>query len=502
MHLYFPYRFFNQSLFTPCIFLHSKKAFMKPKFIIFVLLLVSAVGRAQTLSEVFFPQYIQGTGNFNPADDRKVPFVCRMKVSGLLPNATYRYFNRFVTNPTSTTIGEGAIIFVKDTGNFVRVTSATLALAGRYGEFTTDSTGSYTGWFANEVSSTSVFAPGNQIYFRLILNNGANGITVAHRITASNPVKVINFGTGADSTSGTALRATPLKYASPKQFIFLYDNLFAQGRPVTGSFIESDGSDNNIANGYAPFYADSVNGVNKAWGTIIPNNLPNGIKHIALRSLSDAGLKRLYISFDGKWPSVNRQSISTKNATGGLDNVLVIDGSRLSIINFWLNGEVADEETITMEWSTADEPNAREYVVEKSTDGGKTFAAISNVKASGSQPVYHLTDKRSETTNFYRVKLMGKDGASIYSDVLAVKGVMKINVYPNPVKSQLVMQHPQAEAGATVQVVGINGRQLFTQNIQQGAVQTTVDVSKLIPGNYLIVLNMNGHRQSKSFIKK
>ncbi len=90
----------------------------------------------------------------------------------------------------------------------------------------------------------------------------------------------------------------------------------------------------------------------------------------------------------------------------------------------------------------------------------------------------------------------------VFSDVLNVQGVVKINVFPNPVQSQLVMQHLQAEAGATVQLVSIDGRQLFTQNIQKGAVQTTVNASKLIPGNYMVVFNMNGVRQSKSFIKK
>jgi hypothetical protein len=475
---------------------------MKLKFIVFLSILLSAAASyAQSLSEVHFPQYIQGAGTFNAGDDRKVPFACRMTVNGLIPHATYRYFNRFVNTPASTSIGEGAIIFVKDTGNFVRVTSATLALAGRYGEFTTDSTGSYTGWFANEVSSSSLFTPGNQIYFRLILNNGAGGIAVINRITAPHPIKVINFGSASDSTSGTGVRCTPLRNGSPKQFILLYDNLLAQGRPVSGTFIENDGTDNTIANGYAPFYADSVNGVNKAWGTIIPNTLSNGILHIAQRSLNNS-LYRLYLSFNGKWPSLGWSSVDTKNTTGGLNNVLVIDGKKLFIINLWLNGEATNEDLITMEWNTPDESNAREYVVEKSTDGGNTFAPISTQKTTGAKPFYQLSDKRSETTSLYRVTLVDKDGAKVTSDVLAVKGVIKLNVYPNPVQNQLVMQHPLAEAGATVQLVGIDGRQLFTQNIQKDAVQTTINVSKLVPGNYMVVFNMNGQRQSKTFIKK
>ncbi|HEY8898410.1 MAG TPA: T9SS type A sorting domain-containing protein, partial [Niastella sp.] len=175
---------------------------------------------------------------------------------------------------------------------------------------------------------------------------------------------------------------------------------------------------------------------------------------------------------------------------------------RLFIVNLWLNGEATDDELITLEWSTPDEPNAREYVIEKSTDGGKTFAPISIQKVAGIKPVYRLTDKRMEETSFYRVTLTGKDGVKITSDVLSVKGVVKLNLYPNPVQNSLVMQHPVAEAGTTVQLVSIDGRQLFTQNVQQGAVQTTLNVSKLIPGNYMVVFNMNGQRQSKTFIKK
>ncbi|HEY1201208.1 MAG TPA: hypothetical protein VGE79_09515, partial [Niastella sp.] len=111
---------------------------MKTGVNILILLLIASVSFGQSISEVYFPQYIQGVGNFNAADDRKVPFVCRITVNGLTPNATYRYYNRFVSSPTSTSIGEGAYILVKDSGDFVRSTTATLAIAGRYGEFVTD----------------------------------------------------------------------------------------------------------------------------------------------------------------------------------------------------------------------------------------------------------------------------------------------------------------------------------------------------------------------------
>ena len=53
------------------------------------------------------------------------------------------------------------------------------------------------------------------------------------------------------------------------------------GRPLSGTFIEIDGSDNNAStSGYAPFYANSVYAVTNTWGTHIPNNLANGVNNL------------------------------------------------------------------------------------------------------------------------------------------------------------------------------------------------------------------------------
>lgn len=476
---------------------------MKINVLVLFILLGSLTAGAQTATEIYFPKYIQGTGTFVPEEDRKVPFVARLKLNGLTPNATYRFYNRFVVDTTIASTGDGPYILIKDSGNFVRVTAASLAAPGRYGEFTTDSNGSYTGWFANEPGSGDNFIPGIQNFLRIVLNDGAGGGGVETIITVQSPVNVINFGT--DAASGTGLRSTPLKRGAAKQLVLLYDNLLgiiSGARPIAATFLESDGTDNSIANGYAPFYADSVNGVNKAWGTILPNNLTNGIRHIAVLSLNNASLERLYLSFDGKWPSVNNTTINTVNTTGGLDNVLVIDGSRIALLNFWLDYEHTDEELVTLLWNTSDEANALEYTVERSTDEGKTFAPVSTTRKSGNREVYEMKDSRFEKTTLYRVTMNGKDGEVLVSDVVKVPGVIKLTVFPNPVANQLVVKHSAAEAGASVQVISVDGRQLKTQNVQVGSYQTTVNVSTLVPGNYRLVYLVNGKKQSKAFVKQ
>jgi hypothetical protein len=484
---------------------------MKSRLVIFILVLVTAAAKGQTITEVYFPRFIQGVGSNNLADERRVPFACRLTVSGLLPNTTYSYYNRFVLDPNNlVSQGEGTVILVNDTGSFVRIPFASMT-AGRNGKLTTDSSGAYTGWFVTEPNSTTTYLPGRDIYFRLLLNDGMGGQFIAKRITAPSPVRVLSFG--ADSASGTGLRARPLAKAAAKQFIFLYDNFEAQGRPFAGTYIESDGTDGSLANGYAPFYADSVNGVNKAFGTIIPNQLPEGLKRMDMFGLTDGAFKRSYFPYPiiestrpftigFRWPSVNNTLIDTRNPNGGLQNVLVIDGSRVLNINFWLSTEASTEEMITLQWNTSAEDQAVEYRIEKSVDGGKTFAAFNTVKKGNKKLVYELKDTRNENTAYYRVIMTAKDRSTITSDVLKVQGVIKLATYPNPVMDQLVVKHTQAEKGTSVQVVSMDGRQLLVQNVKEGAVQTTVIVKNLVTGNYFLVYSSGGRRQSKLFVKQ
>ncbi|WEK35238.1 MAG: T9SS type A sorting domain-containing protein [Candidatus Pseudobacter hemicellulosilyticus] len=475
---------------------------MKAKILILLCLLGSVAASAQTATAVYLPKYIQGVGNFNPADDRKVPYVSRITLSGLKPNATYRYYNRFVADTLFGFDGDGPFLVVKDSGSFVRVLSPALEGPNNYGEFTTNASGAYTGWFANEPGSGFNFLTGIQIWLRIVLNDGAGGGFIDQLLTVPEAVTVINFG--SDPASGTALRSTPLKRAAAKQFVLLYDNLLgivSGQRPIAGTFIESDGTVNSVANGYAPFYADQVDGINRAWGTILPNNLASGIRHIAVLGLQDASLQNLYLSFDGKWPSVNNGAINTKNTTGGLSNVLVIDGSRIALINFWLNAEQTDELLVTLQWNTADEDNATGYTVERSDDG-KTFAAVNSIQKTSNKGLYETRDSRSEQPVFYRVKMDGKDGVVLYSDVLKVDGVLKLSVFPNPVVDQLTIRHSAAEAGAAVQVIAADGHQVLTQNVQKGTVQTTVSVSRLLPGSYHLVYRVNGQKQSRTFVKQ
>lgn len=268
------------------------------------------------LADVILPLYIQGS----VPNTTRVPFAFRATITNLLPSATYRYYNKVVLRtdaPEST--GAGNVIFVDaESGSFVRTTGTSMAEAGKYGVFTTDASGSYSGWFITEPTGNATrFKPGAELYARIALNDGAEGTTESTLLTTTDSFKVLAFNAMTSDTTGTAVRT--ISNFSPKNFVFLYDNTNQIGRPIYGTHVESSGVA-FMAGTYAGFYADQVAGVDGSWGGIIPNMNTNGVKRIVERSLLSGEVVSTFTSETGTWGATQ-----TIDPTGGLQNVLVID---------------------------------------------------------------------------------------------------------------------------------------------------------------------------------
>ncbi len=332
--------------------------------------LLTLTSFGQSLTPIYFPAYMQGNGS---GGDR-VPYVSRFTVNGLTPNATYRYVNHFVSSP-SESYGSGVSIFIRPNGDFERVEFPDFYDPAICGEFTTDATGSYTGWFINESDGNFVFSPGQVAYFRLTLNDGNGGGWFDSYITSQESTNVINFGSAADG--GTGIRSTPATDGIAKNFVLLYASANpAPGEaPVMGTFIESDGIDNSTSNFYAAFYSNDVNAVGKAWGGIIPNNLPNGIRRIAQYSLANGTEIGFKTSADGSWAKAGGGTVSTVNTAGGLSNVIVLDGSIIT-----LGVPVALPQTITFNTLPAKSYGAIDF------DPGATASSLLPVTYTSSNP--------------------------------------------------------------------------------------------------------------------
>jgi YDG domain len=269
-----------------------------------------------TLTEVILPQFIQG---INGTNSNRIPFAYRVTINNLLSNVTYRYrIGVVIGSDVATSDGAGNAIY-PSAGTWVRSSGPSLSTAGNFGEFVTDATGSYTGWFITEPTGNGTrFIPGNDVFMRIILNDGAGGSAIVTRLTTTNSVKVINTVASSGANNGTGLRGN--SGATAKNFVFVYDNETGTGRPLSGSFVESDGTANTIVNSYSSFYGTNVDGVAGAYGLIIPNTNSNGVRRIEQRDFATGATAGCVATdADGLWTS----GANTVNPNGGTTAITI-----------------------------------------------------------------------------------------------------------------------------------------------------------------------------------
>jgi hypothetical protein len=259
------------------------------------------------------PLYIQGN---NGSNNNRVPVAVPVQFANLYPNTTYHYTNQFVDeNDGPETAGAGNVIYANPEG-FYRSTSPSLATEGGYGEFTTDDEGSASVWLINEPTANARFTPGNHVYLRVRLNDGAYGVNVLYTFTSEDYATVLNFGTENDEYSGSAFYVKSDE--APMSFAIMYDA--DNYRPIYATSIEATGVDYSSINQYADFYKEHVAGKDGWFGGILPNNNESGITGIVISSLDFQSFNE-YDSENGQWaPDAN-----TVNPTNGLDEPIFID---------------------------------------------------------------------------------------------------------------------------------------------------------------------------------
>jgi hypothetical protein len=153
-------------------------------------------------------------------------------------------------------------------------------------------------------------------------------------------------------------------------------------------------------------------------------------------------------------------------------------------------------------WTTAKEIENAGFDIQRSMDGKayQTIATVlSKAKDGNSQETlaYSYTDKAPFSgMNFYRLAEKDKKGGIVYSDVrtLNFDGTSTFNCYPNPVRSQLVVEFNAAkEESMNIRITDVMGKVVMMQamNIQKGFNKTLVDMSSLAQGIYNMTIISN-----------
>jgi Secretion system C-terminal sorting domain len=196
--------------------------------------------------------------------------------------------------------------------------------------------------------------------------------------------------------------------------------------------------------------------------------------------------------------------LATAGANYQFKGVAFVPGTVLPISITSFTGSLINEKA-TLSWATSAEINAKEFVVEKSNDG-TNFSALTVVAAKNRNSSYTANDIALEKgVNYYRLKLVDKDGSFSYSKTIVInvskKASNELSIFPNPVVNSMAISHSKAINGSVIKIVTASGKIAAQYNVAKDATQTSIDVSKLVTGSYFITYVNNGVPVTKTFIK-
>lgn len=293
--------------------------------------------------------------------------------------------------------------------------------------------------------NTGTLSPGNSLGRFTVQGNFAN---------AENGTLQIELG-GAD-TAGTE-----------------YDQLSVSGTAVLDGTLEM-----KLVNGFMPV-------AGQPFTVLAANGVSGTFKNVA-------------------WPSGVTGTVSY-----GVNSVTVtIISAVLSLKLVDFTASLLESHNAQLAWETAAENNVSHFEIEKSSDIQPGFVHFLEQKAvgTGNHRYQALDVYPPKGLHFYRLKMVDNDGHFTYSKtvglLVAANAIDKLVIYPNPVAQVLTLSHAAAASNAAIRIIFVDGKTAQTQKLQQGAVQSTVNVSGLKRGWYLITITNGTKSESAGFVKE
>jgi hypothetical protein len=217
----------------------------------------------------------------------------------------------------------------------------------------------------------------------------------------------------------------------------------------------------------------------------ITNLEPQTVYHFAIFEYNDFGATKMYLTTN---------PARTNSVTAVLPVVF---------INF---GATLRANDIELEWATASEINADRYDIERSSDGTR-FSVVGSVAAAGNSSTrnnYKYVDANNTTgTWFYRLRQVDQDGKSVYTRVVVVNRTTTatIKILGNPVQNQLNLSISALQGKTIARIIEMSGR-IMQERQLTSAGTTSIDVSKLSAGVYMLQLISEGKVEKLQFIKQ
>ncbi|MFY7900679.1 MAG: glycosyl hydrolase [Chitinophagaceae bacterium] len=160
-----------------------------------------------------------------------------------------------------------------------------------------------------------------------------------------------------------------------------------------------------------------------------------------------------------------------------------------------------------LEWKTNSEINFSHFILERSTNGNlyQPIATIAtNGFATGSNYVYEDAQFVSTLKNYYRLKMVDKDGSFSYSRTLVQESSSKrlFNIYPTITSANsITLSYNQIEKATTIKIIGMDGKLYFSQQAKGNSGTEQIDISNLKAGTYIFLIQDSQGVETAKFIR-
>lgn len=448
-----------------------------------------------TVTTARVPLFMQGESGTN---NNRVPLYFWVELSGLTPNATYRYYTSMDTlNSSGTSNGAGNAYLINIPNATVRRSTAqSLSNTANYDSLSAQSNGTYKGWFAVEPSGNGRFTPGNTVYPTILLNNGTqNATSIANRIKlTSYPVSVITFSNVVSPLYGSAIMdSADVSVIVPKSLVFIYDNTANSGRPLASAMVEMEGVIQNTVTSIATFYRNNVDQYPQRWGTIIPNGNGLGVRSVEYLALGDASTLKTISNNSGSWCA----GANTQSPTNGSNPMNLASTAEL---NSMLMGPPTESTGNVVNFIDMTNAPAGSFYVWDFGDGNTvpgfnnmethtyTVAGVYNVTAMIQAPAPNTNCTTFAVTTITITTVTGLKDNGLSSS---------ISVFPNPSNGMLTIKNHSSNT-SIIKLNVMNALSEVVLNTAFDSEEKTLDLSALADGIYTLKME-NG---SGSMIQK
>lgn len=253
------------------------------------------------------------------------------------------------------------------------------------------------------------------------------------------------------------------------------------------------------------------------WKSITGKNLGDAdmrVIKVSNHNISEVTPTTPYVS-DVSWATLTKAAFGSDTAISATFStgfsgfgIGAMDVTPLPVTWLSFTGKKQGDDVL-LNWSTATELNNNYFDVETSVDG-TNFYKVGQVKSKGNSSQaqqYSLTHYSPVVgANYYRLKQVDLDGKSSYSSVIIVtfdsdKGQI-ISIYPSPVSNELNVTFSRTQENVMLRVVSIDGKVVETKEVGSVYGKTSLNVSSLINGIYILQVRVNNEWRHFKFIKQ